>query len=383
MLHQPARSVSKSIRTIVFAATLSVLLLLSGWYASQQGARANDQGGRNTVPPYQDLSYQAIPNTDLEPGDLVTHTITFLREARNYSVTLSFTNSVPALLAVVPSSLHASEGNQPQVQGDLVSWRSHYEPGALTTTVTISYVTTVGDCNPAAVTAGSKPWLAATQPVTNVVWLQELTNDIVTTPGAPETDAATVNLTLPPCGVVYAPVIQHYPPPPFPTVLDGNFTITSATGPWTQLVNGSPGGLIYPNAELPKVVQRTNGPNVAWLGGTKNSTNTLRQGIVPTAPYFVTLRFQYYTASEEDDCQADTAGVYLGSTQVLPIKLCNGSETNKWAPARVALPPVANAADLSFVTVLNGARNSNWFVSNVELCSDAANVPPGTPKCTK
>lgn len=81
------------------------------------------------MPPYQGLSYQASPNTDLEPGNLVANTITFVREARNYSVTLSFTNSVPALLAVVPSSLHASEGNQPQVQGNLVSWTNHYEPG--------------------------------------------------------------------------------------------------------------------------------------------------------------------------------------------------------------------------------------------------------------
>ena len=221
------------------------------------------------------------------------------------------------MLDVVPNSLHASEGNQPQVQGNLVSWGNHYEPGALTTTVTISFVTAVGDCYPAAETAGAEPWLAATQPVTNIVWLQELTNEIVTTPGAPETDAATVNLTLPPCGIVYAPVIQHYPPP-FPKVLDGNFADTSPDGPWTQLVNGSPGNLIYANAELPRVVQRPNGPNVAWLGGTKNSTNTLLQAIASTAPYSVTLRFDYYTASEEDDCQADTARVYLDSKEVLP-----------------------------------------------------------------
>jgi len=363
------------------AVAFAVLLLLSGWYASEQGAQAKDQGGRDTVPPYQDLSYQASPSIDLEPGDLVTHTITFLREARNFSVTLSFTDSVPALLAVIPSSLYASEGDQPHLQGDMVSWGYHYEPGTPTTTVTISYVTTVGDCDAAAVIAGSMPWLAATQPVTNVVWLQELTNAIVITPGAPETDAAIINLTLPPCGLVYAPVIQSYPPPPFPTVLDGNFTTTSPGNPWTQLVNNAPGDLIYPNAELPKAVQRTNGPNVAWLGGTKNSKNTLQQSIASTAPYSVTLQFDYFTASEEDDCNADKAGVYLGDTQVLPIKLCNGSETNKWATAKVPLPLVANAANLSFVTELNGALNSNWFVSSVELCSGSTYVPPGTPKC--
>ncbi len=380
MLRQLAREFPKSTR-IVFAASFAVLLLLSGWYASQQEAQANDQGGRDTVPPYQGLSYQASPSTGLEAGDLVTNTITFVREARNYSVTLSFTNSVPTLLAVVPSSLHASEGNQPQVQGNLVSWTNHYEPGALTTTVTISYVTTVGDCYAAAATADPKVWLAASQPLTNVVWLQELTNAIVNTPGAPETDAATINLAVSACGIVYAPVVQRYPPPPFPQVLDGNFTKTVPGDPWTQLVNESPGGLIYSNAELPKVVQRSNGPNVAWLGGTKNSTNKLLQEIVPTAPYSVTLRFQYYTASEEDDCQADTAGVYLGSTQVLPIMLCNGSETNKWAPASVVLPRVNNPANLRFETKLNAARNSNWFVSNVQLCSNTTGVPVGTPEC--
>lgn len=379
---QPARRSLKSMRPIIVAAAFAILLLLSGWYASQQGAQANDQGSRNTVPPYQDLSYQANPKTDLGPGDLITHTITFERETRNYSVTLSFTNSVPSLLAVVPGSLHASEGDQPQVQGNLVSWRNHYEPGTLTANVTISYVTTVGDCYPTAVAATAKPPLAASQPLTNVVWLQELTNDIVTVPGAPETDAATVNLTLPPCGA-NMPLILKYPP--FPKVLDGNFNITSLTVPWTQQVNGSPGNLIYPNSELPKVVQRTNGPNVAWLGGIKNSTNTLQQAIDPTAPYSVTLRFDYYTASEEDDCSADKAGVYLGSTQVLPIKLCNGvgNETSKWTSANIALPAVKDAANLRFETILNGERNSNWFVSNVELCSDATNVPPGTTKCTK
>lgn len=381
MLRQQTRCVSKNMRRIMVAAAFTVLLLLSGWYASQQAAQANAQGGRATVPPYQDLDYQASPNTDLKPGDLVTHTITFLRDARNYSVTLSFTNSVPTLLAVVPSSLYASEGNQPQVQGNSVSWGNHYEPGALTTTVTISFVTSVGDCYPAAETAGAEPWLAATQPLTNVVWLQELTNDIVTSPGAPETDATTINLTLPRCGA-YAPVILKYPP--FPKVLDGNFTITSLVVPWTQQVNGIPGNLIYPNAELPKVVQRPSGPNVAWLGGTKNSTNTLQQAIASTAPYSVTLHFDYYTASEEDDCSADKAGVYLGNTQVLPIKLCNGvgNETSKWTSASIALPAVEDPATLHFETSLNGARNSNWFVSNVRVCSDATNVPPGTPKCT-
>ena len=379
MLRQLTRKAAKSIRFIVAAAIIAFLLLLSGWYAGQQAALANDQNGGATVPPYQSLSYQASPDTELKPGDLVTHTITFERETRNYSVTLSFTNSVPALLAVVPGSLYASEGARPQVQGDMVSWRNDYEPGALTATVTISYVTAVDDCYAAAVTADSKPWLAATQPVVNVVWLQELANDIVITPGDPETRAAAVNLTLPPCGV-YAPVIQYYPL--FPKVLDGNFTIMSPSGPWTQLVNGSPGDLIYSNAELPKVVQRPNGPNVAWLGGTKNSKNTLQQVIASTAPYSITLRFDYYTASEEDDCQADTARVYLDSTEVLPIKLCNGSETNKWAPASVVLPAVKDPATLRFETKLNGALNSNWFVSNVRLCSDATNVPPGTPKCT-
>ncbi|MFN8468728.1 MAG: hypothetical protein U0X20_24430 [Caldilineaceae bacterium] len=335
------------------------------------------------MPPYQDLDYQASPNTNLKSGDLVTHTITFEREYRNYSVTLSFTNSVPPVLAVVPGSLHASEGDPPQVQGDMVSWRNYYEPGTLTTTVTISYVTAVGDCYATAVTADSKPWLTATQPLTNVVWLRELTNDIVTTPGAPGTDTATVYLTLPPCGV-YAPLILNYPP--FPKVLDGNFTIMSSASPWTQQINDIPGNLIYSNAELPRVVQRPSGPNVVWLGGTKNSINTLQQTIASTAPYSVKLRFDYYTASDEDDCLADKAGVYLGDTLLpLLIKLCNGkgNETNQWTTAYVDLPAVASASNLRFVTDLNGARNSNWFVSNVELCSDAVNVPPGTPKCTK
>jgi hypothetical protein len=107
----------------------------------------------------------------------------------------------------------------------------------------------------------------------------------------------------------------------------------------------------------------------------------LSQTINSTGLYTVRLKFQYYSASEEDNCGADLAWVFAGGTPLKQFGLCNSLETNKWVTEVIDFPRITSPTDLFFKTVLNGSRNSNLFVYDIQFCSDDANVPPGTPKC--
>jgi hypothetical protein len=193
------------------------------------------------------------------------------------------------------------------------------------------------------------------------------------------TTTKVLNLRLQPCGA-FVPYAGNYPV--FPVLRNGDLK-AGADQSWTELVDGVPGQIIYPSAEVPRPVQRPGVPFLAWLGGVPNSRNTFQQSVELPKPYNIKVRFDSYTASEEDDCSADTAKVYADATVVATFGLCNSQETSSWTSQLVDLSSQKGMSlTLRFETVLNGSRNSNWFLTNFVLCSDDAVVPPGTPKCT-
>lgn len=349
-----------------------VLLMLAGLTCCGDTAQAQSgTAPADTIPPYQSLTKTAVHAAlTVTAGSDITYTVAFVRAATNYTVTLGITDTVPHPLALVPGSVNAIPAGTAVVQGQAITWTAIFPPSLASEPVTITYVARSPECNP------------ATQSVSNVVMLQEMVNSTMITPTSVFSQAsATVPLALTPCEV-RLPLIKYEVLPPFPQLVNGDLEQGPTSG-WQQVVDGKNEALIFPRSAIPSDVLRENGSAfIGWLGGIKDSTNTMEQPVTIPANYRVYLSLRYYTASEENDCNADTAVLFAGNTKLKSYGLCNSQESKRWRRDRIDLSSFRGSSfPIRLQTVLNGQRNSNWFVDDFLLCSDDAGVPAGTPRC--
>lgn len=348
------------------AAAIATLILLGSLLST---ASADENTTANSpVPPYQSLAKTAAFDGEHPTANgAVTYTISFVRAPTDYPVTLGITDTVPSPLSILADSIESTPAGSSAVQGQVITWTATFNPSETAEAVTITYVVRTPSC------------VATAQTVTNTVILQELTNSVMVTPTAvfSQTSAA-VQLGQTSCPV-FLPVVSA---PPFPQLVNGNLEQGPGVG-WTELVNGNSKALIYPRSAIPSdVLVGNDSAYIAWLGGTPNSTNLLEQTVSYPGSYDVYLSLRYFTASTEDNCSADTAEIYAGSIKLKSYGLCNSQETNQWRSDLIDLSSLKGGSFmLKFQTVLNGARNSNWFLDDLQLCGKSPGAPPGAPLC--
>lgn len=170
--------------------------------------------------------------------------------------------------------------------------------------------------------------------------------------------------------------------PPAPQLANGNLESGPGVG-WQELVNGGSGQLIYARSSRPTLIPAPlSGDYVAWLGGIANQTNTLQQAATLPSEYTMKLRYNYYIASEENSCSNDHVVVQFAGVQVTRFELCRGTTTNNWQTTVVSLDGFKSTSGrVSFTSQLNGSLNSNFFIDNIQLCSDDPAAPGGTLSC--
>ena len=173
--------------------------------------------------------------------------------------------------------------------------------------------------------------------------------------------------------------------PPAPQLVNGDLESGPGVG-WQELVNGVSGQLIYAYSSRPIVIpQPLSGNYVVWLGGTANQmnmTNDLQQTITLPSDYTMKLRYHYYIASNERKCTNDNVVVWLAGIQIAKFELCKGAETSSWQTNVINLDSFKGVSGVvSFTSQLNGSLVSNFFIDNIQLCSDDPVAPSGTLSC--
>jgi uncharacterized repeat protein (TIGR01451 family) len=322
-------------------------------------------------------------------GDIVTYTVSFAKLPRDYPVTLGIIDTLPPSLRLLTETITTNPFVAvKQATSQLLSLQADFLELDQGRNITVSYSARVIDCTPviSPQLALSVPTsISATRPVT----LQELTNAVMVTPTTNlSTTSASLMLKVPACGVAL-PTVSKGEPPKFPQLENGDLSQGPGKG-WQEISEPATAAIIYPRASIPPEVSSGNPSSyIAWLGGTPNSTNTLSQTVSLPSSYLVGLEFRSYTASAEPNCSGgDTATLFIrggGTTREEKFPLCTSQDTEAWVGKYMDLSAFrGTAVTLEFTSKLNGSRNSNWFLSNFQLCSIVSNdthVPPGTPKC--
>lgn len=186
------------------------------------------------------------------------------------------------------------------------------------------------------------------------------------------------------------PTPTSTPTPPFPSIVNGDFESPRTEGEvpgWEEsgveddLILCKESGIL-PNALNPRSPQC-----VAWLGGFDGQTTAISQ-TVTIDPYYlgkVKLKF-YYALGSSEQCGAsdDRATVYVNGApaeQAQIPELCDGEDTPGWPEVLVDLGDLSGDVAIKFEVAQNGSLNSNWFLDDVSLCSDDANLAGSVPSC--
>ncbi len=163
-----------------------------------------------------------------------------------------------------------------------------------------------------------------------------------------------------------------------PVIINGTFDKGEQVG-WTWIENGASYPLIYATSPLyiPRQIPPAATPSyLAWLGGAKNLDDRLSQKIQLPADYFVRLRFDYFTASAETECNAnpsdndDTAALYVDGVLVEPaFALCRGGVSTGWTERTIDLSDfIDELVTIEFRVTTDDNLNSNLYLDNIELC---------------
>lgn len=161
----------------------------------------------------------------------------------------------------------------------------------------------------------------------------------------------------------------------FPVIANGDFE-DAPNRAWAESSsNGA--ALIVDFSLLPNSVQTRSGLYLAWLGGLPDEASVLAQVVsIPPGEDALKLRYWYWIASEEVNCSDDLAVVQLrnaatgAEATVGAHSLCRTTATDGWTRACVDVSGRGGQSTIfQFVTVLDGSRNSNFFVDDVSLAS--------------
>ena len=376
------------LRRVIFGAVCFIAFFLGILCASEGLVFAGDGSGAS-IPPLENPS--KVANTDFAAsGDLVSYEITFVKPARDYTVTIGLTDTLPVPFVLLTDTVATNiDVDELRVVTQTIGLIATFPPSDQETRVSLSYVAKVVDCTPL-LSGQSVLSMPTTITAQNVAVLQELTNTAMVTPTTNfSTTSDTVNVTVPACGVYLPVTTKNYPEaPPFPTLVNGDLSQGPGVG-WTEIVDSSAVPLIYPRSKIPAAVLNGNdSAYIAWLGGAPKSTNVLSQTVALPSNYYAALEFRYLSQSAEPNCNSDTAQMVAnspGNSEQLTVgfPLCINGDTEVWTGAHIDLTQFrGTTVTLAFLSKLNEARNSNWFLSNFVLCSkDKYSLAAGAPQC--
>ena len=170
------------------------------------------------------------------------------------------------------------------------------------------------------------------------------------------------------------------PPPPVPALVNPSF---DGSGGWMEYADGSaaPGSVIYAEENFPPdlvnaFVRAPTAPRLAWLGGAVNSVYDVAQQVTLPAEYALQVRFDYLIMSADPDCNADVGGVWVDGAPLGPaFQLCAANAIGAWQETAVSLDAYrGRTVSLAFRAANDFEFNSNFFVDNVELCGEHADL---------
>lgn len=353
-------------RQIARVLTIIVAILLLAMGALEIAVASPPEGppAPGTVPPLQPFVMKVSPQV-IGPNQTVGYQIA-LRNTTWSTYTgalVGITNTLPTeVIAFAP--IHASKGVAKLVNSQEITWSGElgyqeqltitYEAELVRNVVTSTLVSTATLWE----NRGPTTWPTATHEV------------LVTT--------ATLGVKT--YWPVYLASLSSPPPapPPLPELDNWNFEF-GRNGAWTESSK-----IIFSKSESPLILPPYKGKEnlyYAWLGGEFNANNVLAQGVaVPKGYTNVKLVFDAWVESDEDQCGSDIARVTLDGTDQVSLALCKATNstvkpsTGGWVTQMVPLTNLAaiegKPVQLAFRVTTNSAKNSNWYIDNVRLCSN-------------
>lgn len=347
----------------VLTILVAILLLAMGALEIAVASPPAGPPAPGTVPPLQPFVMKVSPQT-IGPNQTVEYQIT-LRNTTWSTYTgalIGITNTLPTeVIAFAP--IQASKGVANLVNSQEITWSGEL---GYQEQLTITYGAEL-----------ARNVVTSTLISTATLWENQ---GPTTWPTAThEVLVTTATLGVKTYWPVYLASLSSPPPAPLPLPQLGNWQFEfGRNGAWTESSQ-----IIYSKSESPLTLPPYNGePNqfYAWLGGEYNANNVLAQGVtVPKGYTSVKLVFDAWVESDEDQCASDIARVTIDGTAQVSLALCKSTNSivkpnvGGWGTQIVPLTNLAaiegKPVQLAFRVTTNGAKNSNWYIDNVHLCS--------------
>lgn len=171
---------------------------------------------------------------------------------------------------------------------------------------------------------------------------------------------------------VFLPLIKNGNPPPpgIDPIRNGSFE-TGQDGNW---IESSTGGYDLVTTIFPTGVTAHGGSWAAWLGGAYNETSALTQSGIQVGGMRY-LHYWYWVASQ-DACNFDFANIYVNSTPLTTMDVCEDVNTNGWVHGLLDLNSyLGTIISLEFQVTTDFMLNSNFFLDDVSLSASPAFAP--------
>lgn len=369
---------SRSLTVTAFTALFLLLSISALGYAKADNALTRKTSPRQTVPPVEPF-VKSVLSTKARAGSTVVYQITF-----DNSTLVTYTGALVGLTDTLPVGLvlygpiTVNHGTVGQIPDRVITWTGELTYG---TRVKIAYQALV-----------RPDLLTTTLTNTAILWEQRGPEDWLT-PTNRTLTATSVLHVQPIWPEAYLPSLSAPPTPApvqpisVPQFLNWNFEQVNI-GAWSERSNGKPSKIIYRNGEkITLVLPRYKGQDnqyFAWLGGEYSAINVLEQSIpLPTKPSQLSLQFDAWIESA-DECGTDIAKVLLNSQEIGTYSLCKANnsqvspDTGGWHKQTLNIanyPGLAGqTVPVKFEVTTNGAKNSNWYIDNVRMCSTDPSV---------
>lgn len=181
------------------------------------------------------------------------------------------------------------------------------------------------------------------------------------------TPTATPTKGTPVATPTQTPTPVATPTPGSNALQNGNFE-QGRNGAWTE---SSTGGYALITSTLPATP--VSGIYAAWLAGAHNETSRLSQSLkLPAAAPKLYLIYNYWTFSNESRCTYDLAYVYLNTTRIQSVKLCNSSNTTGWVRTVIDITKYAGKNyTVQFYAKSDSSVISHWLIDNVIIATNS------------
>lgn len=199
-----------------------------------------------------------------------------------------------------------------------------------------------------------------TEPPTTATVPPSPTGTVPPSPTAEASPTATISLSP------TASPVPSATPTNLPLLKNGDFE-AGPNGDWQETINGQPATTSLIVIPQPVVIPRS-GQYLAWLGGTQNEVQRLKQEVTLSTTTPLYLQFYYQATSSEGDCAADRADVVVNGTALASIGLCAASNTAGWTKRTVDLGAyMGQTVTVGFTGVFDEATASSFYVDDVSF----------------